>query len=113
MRQPLESEIQAKIMQWLEYNKIFAWVNKTQGTFDPARKKFRRNSKQLKGVPDILGILPDGRFLGIEVKRKGGKLRPEQAEFITNGNKRGAVCFVAYSLEDVLWVLVPIKSKAP
>lgn len=101
-RAPLEKEIQAKIMQWLEYNKIFAWVNKTQGTFDPVRKTFRKNKKLLKGVPDILGILPDGRFLGIEVKRPGGKVSPEQLDFIEKANGLGGVCFVAFSLEDVI-----------
>lgn len=98
---PLEKDIQKKILQWLQFNGIFCWSNKTQGTFDPKRKVFR-TSTQLKGVPDILGVLPDGRFLGIEVKRPGGKVSDEQVDFMVRANLRGAFAFVAYSLEDAI-----------
>ena len=99
--EPLEKYTQEKILQWLAYKKIFAWANKTQGTFDPKRKVFRTNKKQLKGVPDILGILPDGRFLGIEVKRRPNILSPDQIAFRIRAKASNAVCLVAYSLEDV------------
>lgn len=100
-REPLEKETQKKILQWLGYKGFFAWTNKTQGTFDPTRKVFRKNKNQLNGVPDILGILPDGRFLGIEVKRKPRKPGQDQIDFINKATSKGAMCFVAYSLEDV------------
>ena len=102
----LESAIQKKILHWLGYRGIFAWTNKTQGTFDPKRGAFRKTN-QLKGVPDILGVLPDGRFLGIEVKRKGNKPTQEQLDFIHKANLKGALCFVAYSVEDVAIRLEP------
>jgi hypothetical protein len=36
----------------------------------------------LKGVPDIILIKPPhGQFVGLEVKRQGGRLSPEQKEF--------------------------------
>lgn len=110
----LESAIQKKILHWLGYRGIFAWTNKSQGTFDPKRGAFRRTN-QLKGVPDILGVLPDGRFLGIEVKRKENKPSPEQLDFIAKANQSGAFCFVAYSVEDVSNRLEPkvIAPKRP
>lgn len=57
------------------------------------------------GSPDIIGVFK-GRFLGIEVKSKCGKLRPEQKEFLENIIKNGGIAFVAKSIEDVeknLW----------
>lgn len=108
----LEKDIQKKILIWLGLKGIFAWTNKTQGTFDPVRRVFR-TSNQLKGVPDILGVLPDGRFLGIEVKRKGGIVSPEQSAFIGKASRLGALCFVAYSVDDVIQNLKSYVNKPP
>ena len=35
-----------------------------------------------KGSSDILGCLPGGRFLAVEVKTPGGRLSPEQRDFL-------------------------------
>ena len=35
----------------------------------------------MKGVTDILGVLPGGQFLALEVKTAKGKLTPAQADF--------------------------------
>lgn len=55
-----------------------------------------------KGCPDVLGQLRDGRLLGVEVKAKTGRLRPEQAVFLDRINGAGGVAFVARDLRDVL-----------
>jgi len=54
------------------------------------------------GVPDIVGILKDGRFLGIEVKTQNGRLSPHQERFIQNINDAGGLAFVARSVDDVI-----------
>ncbi|MDR0474188.1 MAG: VRR-NUC domain-containing protein [Treponema sp.] len=37
------------------------------------------------GSSDILGVLPDGRFLAVECKApKGGRLSPEQKRFLAD-----------------------------
>lgn len=54
------------------------------------------------GVPDIVGILKDGRFLGIEVKTDRGRLSPHQERFIQNINDAGGIAFVARSVDDVI-----------
>ena len=58
-----------------------------------------------KGTSDIIGCLPDGRFLAIEakdgeVKRK--KTTPEQLEFIDRVNVAGGIAFVACNIDDVI-----------
>jgi len=55
----------------------------------------------LKGVADVLGVLPDGRFLAVECKTATGRISPEQDAFIRNVNLRGGLAFVARGLEDV------------
>ena len=47
------------------------------------------------GCPDVLGQLKDGRLLGVEVKAKAGRLRPEQAVFLERIRGAGGVDFVA------------------
>jgi len=54
------------------------------------------------GSADILGILPNGRFLAIEVKRPGGVASFEQLEFLANIAKNGGVAFVADNLQTVI-----------
>jgi hypothetical protein len=54
------------------------------------------------GCPDVLGMLRDGRLLGVEVKAAKGKLRPEQAVFLERVRAGGGVAFVARDCRDVL-----------
>jgi hypothetical protein len=53
------------------------------------------------GCPDVLGQLRDGRLLGVEVKAKAGRLRPEQAIFLERIRGAGGVGFVARDCRDV------------
>jgi hypothetical protein len=55
----------------------------------------------IKGAPDIVGILPGGRFLAIEVKGPGGKASIDQLQFLGDIAKNGGVAFVAFSVDDV------------
>lgn len=51
------------------------------------------------GCPDLLFCLA-GRFCACECKKKGGRLRPEQAAVIDAINRAGGVAFVATSIDD-------------
>lgn len=54
------------------------------------------------GMPDVLGQLPGGRLLAIEVKRPSGKVTDDQAAFLEKAGHYGALAFVARSVDDVL-----------
>lgn len=98
----LEKEIENNILRYLGSINIFAWKTKTVGTFDQRLGKFRKSSPMYKkGVADIVGILPDGKLLAIEVKSQKGRLSPEQKIFLSEITSRGGVAFVARSVEDV------------
>ena len=88
-----ETEIQAEIMTYLEYRGIECWRNNVG----------RRGGISFgeKGQPDIEGCLPDGRYLGIEVKRPKGKMSPEQKSFHIRIKRNNGVIFVAHSVEEV------------
>ena len=53
------------------------------------------------GWPDITGLLPDGRFIGVEVKAPGGRQSPVQESMEREIRKRSGIYVLAHSVEDV------------
>lgn len=101
-----EKQIQNHILGYLKSKQIYAWQCNTHGTFDQKLGRFRKSGAwHIRGVSDILGILPGGKFLAIEVKSKKGRLSVEQKIFLEEISNRGGVAFVARSIEDVEAVL--------
>jgi hypothetical protein len=99
-----ETDIQRSIMDFLHARGIFCWRNNSTGIYDPVRKIYRKNTGKysINGVSDILGILPGGKFLAIEVKSASGKLSDDQKFFINQIKLKGGVAFTARSIEDVI-----------
>jgi hypothetical protein len=101
--EPSEKQIENQILDWLEARKIFAWkAEKMSGR--PGFKSRNRHHKN--GIPDILGVLPNGQFIAIEVKTATGRLSEDQAKFIQELTRRNVICIVARSLADVADVLL-------
>ena len=65
----------------------------------------------LSGVPDLDGILPDGRRLGIEVKWGRDTQSPEQITCQKIYQDRGAVYIIARGLEECLAELRAVAGK--
>ena len=98
----IENDIQYSIVEFLRSKKIFCWRNNTTGVYDPVSKNFRRPGKHtLSGIGDILGVLPNGKFLTIEVKTKTGTVSENQKTFMANVKNSNGIAFVARSIEDV------------
>jgi hypothetical protein len=55
-----------------------------------------------KGINEIIGCSPKGKFVAIEVKKPRNKPSPGQLKFIQNVKRNKGIAFVAYSLDDVL-----------
>lgn len=101
LKQPREADIQKLILSWLRLHGAFCV--RVNGGAVKTEGRFIRFTDTV-GCPDILCCWPtEGRavFVGIECKRPGGKLRPEQAACIDAIRKAGGLAFVATSLEDV------------
>lgn len=100
MKQP-EKEIENNILEWLAWNNIFSFKVKSQGTWDEAKKTFRRPSKYYKrGTADILGIYKTYP-LACEVKSEKGRLSIHQKAFLEEWRKNGGIAIVARSVDDV------------
>jgi len=88
-----EQTIQKEIIKYLE--SIGAYVIKTIKT-------------NRAGTPDIIACL-DGRFIAIEVKRKGNKPTPLQLAKIEQIRASGGMAFIAYSKDEVINKLKELK----
>lgn len=84
-----EATIQAEIVAWLELHGWRVWKTSSH-----------RHAKGVdRGVPDLIAIRD--RLAFVEVKKPGGRIRPEQREFRAAAQAAGVVSLVAYGLEDV------------
>lgn len=55
-----------------------------------------------RGWPDITGLLPDGRFIGVECKAPGGRQSPAQRAMELAIRERRGVYILARSAGDVM-----------
>ena len=90
------------ILTTLSLCDVFAWRNNTAGFYDTKKKCFRKAQDQIKGPSDILGVLPDGKFLAIECKTKNDKLTHSQVEFLADIESKFGIGIVAKNIDDVL-----------
>jgi len=109
-----EGVLRGQCLEWLSMNGVFAWKNNTQGVFDPTKGVFRR-FEGLKGVSDILGILPPhvgswqcneqlfvGRILAVETKIRPKKPTAEQEYFLERVNENGGLGLLIYDLNELI-----------
>ena len=94
--QPENKVVQA-CLRWLKDRNIFAWRNNT-GTAWIGDRPIRYG---LVGSADILGLLPDGRFLAVECKSEKGRQSDTQKTFEENITTNKGVYVLAYSAADL------------
>jgi hypothetical protein len=105
-----ESDVLAGCLLYLKLKGVWCW-RQNQGAIPLAGGGYRRFNG-LKGLADILGILPCrlrvgegevtiGRLLAVEVKRPGGKARPEQEEFLAKVNELGGLGLCVRSVAEL------------
>ncbi len=88
-----EQDTQNQVRQYLTLRRALA-IRVNSGS----RGKIRFNSE--KGCADIICCYK-GKFLAIEMKKPGGKLSSDQAEFQLRVEAAGGVFITAESVEDV------------
>ena len=97
-----EQQIKKSIADYLRLKKFIVINHRNVGIFKQDTKRYIPLPAGEKGVSDLIGCSPDGRFLAVEVKRPGGKATPDQIEFLERVKASGGIAVLAYSLEDVL-----------
>jgi hypothetical protein len=95
-----EAAALVEVLKAVRAHPLVAWAERQNSGAAKVGNRFIRFG--WPGCPDVLGQLNDGRLLGVEVKAKTGRLRPEQAVFLERIRCAGGVAFVAYDLRDVL-----------
>lgn len=97
-----EKELQKQIINWLNLQGFFAWCNNTGAVFSEYKGRKRMIKFGLKGSSDILGIIPGGLFLAIEVKVKYAKPTIDQDMFLNLITEKGGVAMWVSSLDEVI-----------
>lgn len=96
-----EKQIENQALGWLKSKMIFAFKVKSMGTFDPVTKRFRAPSPWYKkGCPDILCCYR-GKFVGLEIKTKKGRLSEYQKAFHMELVESGGYAFVVRDIDEL------------
>jgi hypothetical protein len=110
-----EADVLRSCLDYLRLRGVFAWRSNTTGVYDPTRKAFR-SFRGLRGVSDILGVLPRtldvggrratvGVFLAVECKAGRGKLTSDQAAFLDAVRKAGGIALCVRSVGELMEAL--------
>jgi len=101
MRATRESDVVTGCLEYLSYRGILAWRSNNTGIYDPVKQRFR-SFRGLRGVSDILGVLPpEGRMLAVECKAPKGWLSQEQAVFLDRVLAAGGLALVIRDVADL------------
>jgi hypothetical protein len=102
MRKIKEQDIQKVIFDYLRLKKIICFKHRNVGIYVQKTSKYIPLSAGEKGISDIIGCDKSGKFIAIEVKRKGNKPTDEQLDFLRRIKESGGIAILAYSLDDVM-----------
>jgi hypothetical protein len=89
-----------EVLKVLRHHPAVAWVERQNTGAAKVGERFIRFG--WRGCSDVIGMLKDGRLLAVEVKAPSGKLRDEQAEFLSLVRRFGGVAFVARDAANVI-----------
>jgi hypothetical protein len=101
MKAPREQDLVKPALQLLALRGCFCWRNNTGAVSagEGSRRRFIRFSTP--GASDILGVLPGGRFICVELKRKGNKPTALQRSFLEAVRSAGGAALVVSSLAEL------------
>lgn len=102
---PRETDIVSACLELLRYRGVMAWRSNTGAMSSEYKGKRRFVRFGRPGVSDIVGILPGGRFIGVETKRPGEKPTEEQRVFLAEVGRRGGVGVLVESVTELAKVL--------
>ena len=92
-----ENAIKRAILEYLKYRGIPATKHQSGTIFMHGRVVELGDA----GWPDIIGVLPGGAFIGIEVKTATGKVEDSQKKKFQELQGKGALVYVVRNLEEL------------
>ena len=105
IKKPKEQDILTQCLQWLRLHGCFVW-RQNQGAFK-VQDRFVRFSHQ-KGISDIIGMLPNGRFLAIECKQPSKKPTAVQADFLAEVKAKNGIAICVTSVDELATKVTPL-----
>ena len=96
-----EAQLLSFTLNLLRISGCCFWRVPNGGVMHSIGGKIIRKASPIKGMPDIAGVMPNGRFYAIELKTVSGKLSPEQKNWIERLNHTGAMAVVLRSTKEV------------
>jgi hypothetical protein len=111
---PLESEVLKQVLQYLYIRGVFCWRQNQGAMITEGAGSKRRVVRfaSVKGISDIVGMTPEGRFVAIEVKRPGRQLEQHQEEFLQRVRDHGGVAGCVHSVEECAALLDAAEEEA-
>lgn len=105
---PGEAAIQREVLRYLHARGILAWKAGSGAIRLAYKDKMRYAVFGKVGQADIIGLLPGGRFLAVEIKRDTGRLTIGQRIFLEDVAKRGGAAMVVRSVAECHALLTPL-----
>ena len=100
-----ESQLTAAILDALSRSGRGLFWRHNTGKLQDARGRWVSYGLGIGG-PDIVGmLLPDGRFVGLEIKSEDGRVSPEQHAWHNVARKHGALIAVVRTVKEALDVV--------
>ena len=102
-----ENDLIHAALEWLGLKGVFPWRNNTGAVkYDKKGGGYYYVKFGVPGMSDILGILPDGRFLAAEAKPDPKKdLSADQYLFIERVKVQGGVGCMFRTLEELIEIV--------
>ena len=97
MKSAPEKEFQRAALEYLRMCGCVVWPM-TSGLLKRGGRYIRTGPT---GAPDIVGLVPGGRFIGVECKTRRGRLTTKQAEFLDAISAAGGIAVEARTLDDI------------
>ena len=123
MKKTKEGDVLKACLDYLELRGIFAWRNNSGAVVSSYTRKGDGKTKSrfirygYPGSGDIIGLLPHGRFLSIEVKKPGSRTEPKRKEaqeaFAARIRASGGLALRVDSLDLLIESLGEINSLSP
>ncbi len=106
MKAPRETDLVNACLTLLKLRGIYSWRQNMSGIKrrDRAGREFWA-APGMRGVSDILALLPGGRLFAIETKSATGKLTAEQQAFQDAVNHAGGYAVVVRDVSDLVSIL--------
>ena len=97
----LETTLVKAAVEFLRFKGFVCWRQNVGAVSATHKGKTRFIRFGVRGVSDIIGCSPTGRFLAAEAKVGKNKLTPDQQLFLASVRDVGGIAVVFWSLDDL------------